>query len=437
MKKILLIIFISLIFNLNLFSQIWTEQVSGVTTQLTSVSVIDYNNAWICGYSGVVLRTTNAGINWLNVSTGIPNTVSLINVFGVSDQVALVAGYTGSNTWVWRTSNAGANWTQVFTQAGFINAVWMSSASNGIMEGDPVGGRWTLFKTTNGGVSWDSSGMYLPQAATETGFNNSFLWLPPRIWFGTNNSRIYYSSNNGLTWSAKSTGTEINSYAIFFYSNGNPSGVAGGATLLQSNDTGYTWSAFTSLGTGNFGGFTGYFIPVENNMWIQQLKYVRSSNIVYSAFSPGGWIAEYTAPAGTYRHISMNRQNWGGIGMTYAVRNNGGITRCTCPVSGLTRTSEEVPDNFVLNQNFPNPFNPATNIPFELPYRSVLKIAIYNSAGQLIEELYNGNLGEGKYNITWDGSKYSSGIYFYTMIVTKSALINQKYVETKKMVMIK
>ena len=111
---------------ISLFSQpqYWSEQTSGVTVQLTSVSP-NNNDVWICGYSGTVLRTTNAGTNWLNVSGGgIPNTVSLINIWGIDANTAVVAGYLGSDTWVWRTSNAGVNWVQVFTQPnGFINGI--------------------------------------------------------------------------------------------------------------------------------------------------------------------------------------------------------------------------------------------------------------------------------------------------------------------------
>ena len=41
------------------------------------------------------------------------------------------------------------------------------------MEGDPVGGRWSLWKTINGGINWDSTGMFVPQNGTEAGWSNS------------------------------------------------------------------------------------------------------------------------------------------------------------------------------------------------------------------------------------------------------------------------
>ncbi|MCI0715415.1 MAG: YCF48-related protein [Chlorobi bacterium] len=140
MKKINIFLLLFLCFGVT-FAQPWTEQVSGVTTQLTSISVIDNLNGWICGYSGVVLRTTNRGTNWLNVSgNGIPATIQLINIFGISQTTALTAGYIGSNTWVYSTTNAGANWVQVFTQiGGFINAVHIGLDGTGLMMATPSG----------------------------------------------------------------------------------------------------------------------------------------------------------------------------------------------------------------------------------------------------------------------------------------------------------
>jgi photosystem II stability/assembly factor-like uncharacterized protein len=410
--------------------QFWHEQVSGTTAQLTSVSAVDHQVVWVCGYTGVVLRTTNSGVNWLNVSGGgIPNTVSLINVWGISATSAIVAGYQSTNTWVWKTTNAGVNWVQVFTQPnGFINVVVMKDGfpNQGIMQGDPVGGRWSLWKTTSTGTNWDSTGMYLPQSGTETGYNNSICYAGSKIWFGTNNTQIYYSNNDGATWVSRSTSPELNSYAILFSSQWNPSGVLGGATLMQSSDSGATWSTLTSLGTGNFGGFASLPVPV-NAMFLDQIWYVRSSTSIYHSWSGGqGWFVEYTAPAGNYRHISKAR------GGTYiwAVRNNGGITRCTCFVSGISQISADVPETYSLKQNFPNPFNPQTNIDFDLPKRQNVKLNVYNINGELVTQLANNEFGAGSYRISWDASQYSSGVYFYS-------LITDGYVQTKRMVLIK
>ncbi|MCF6270537.1 MAG: tandem-95 repeat protein [Melioribacteraceae bacterium] len=74
--------------------------------------------------------------------------------------------------------------------------------------------------------------------------------------------------------------------------------------------------------------------------------------------------------------------------------------------------SEEIPDEFVLLQNYPNPYNPTTNIRFGLPENSDVQLIIYNSLGELVKELVNQNMNSGFYEITWDASNLPSGIYF-------------------------
>jgi hypothetical protein len=412
--------------------QWWGEQTSGVTVTLKCVSACDNSNVWICGYSGTVLRTTNGGVNWQNVSgNGIPNTVSLVNIWGIDLNNAIVAGYTGSNTWVWKTTNSGANWVQIFTETnGFIDAIAFKQAfpAQGIMVGDPVGGRWSLWKTTNYGTNWDSAGMYVPQAGTEAGWNNSICYMGSRIWFGTNNTRIYYSYNDGVNWTWYSTSPEANSYVILFGSSFNPSGILGGATLMKSDDTGHTWTNLASIGTGSFGGFASLPVPVNSFPYLEQLYYIRTSdnNIYHSGYGGMGWFAEYTAPANNYTHMTGSRNGQ----HLWAIRFGGGITRCTCMVSGINKISENIPSAYSLKQNFPNPFNPQTSIDFDIPKRTHVKLNIYDITGKYVTTLVDYEYGSGSYRISWDASSLSSGVYFYSLQTTE-------YTMTKRMILLK
>ncbi len=80
----------------------------------------------------------------------------------------------------------------------------------------------------------------------------------------------------------------------------------------------------------------------------------------------------------------------------------------------LDRT-DGLPENFRLDQNFPNPFNPTTSISFALPSRSDVTLRLFNVLGQKIATLVNGSLSGGEYVITLDGSNLASGVYFYRM----------------------
>ncbi len=102
---------------------------------------------------------------------------------------------------------------------------------------------------------------------------------------------------------------------------------------------------------------------------------------------------------------------------------------------GVQPISSSIPKNFYLYQNYPNPFNPTTKIKFSLPNPSEggeqdVRLIIYDVLGNEIATLVNQRFKPGTFEVEWDGSNYSSGIYFYK-------LQTADYTETKRMVLIK
>ena len=76
--------------------------------------------------------------------------------------------------------------------------------------------------------------------------------------------------------------------------------------------------------------------------------------------------------------------------------------------------------SFMLNQNFPNPFNPDTNISFSLTEADKVEIVIYNPKGQKVRTLVDGNYSAGEHVVNWNGKSdeqkpATSGVYFYRM----------------------
>ena len=65
-----------------------------------------------------------------------------------------------------------------------------------------------------------------------------------------------------------------------------------------------------------------------------------------------------------------------------------------------------------MNQNYPNPFNPSTIISYSLPQASYVKLIVYNAIGQPVRTLENGFKNSGTYDVTFNASELSSGIYF-------------------------
>lgn len=102
---------------------------------------------------------------------------------------------------------------------------------------------------------------------------------------------------------------------------------------------------------------------------------------------------------------------------------------------------EEIPDgqnpsSFRLYKNYPNPFNPATNIIFSLPEQSDVVINVYNQIGELVTELVNENMQNGSYSVTFDAADLPSGIYYYQMTATANDG-QGSFSKTEKMVLLK
>jgi hypothetical protein len=426
-KIIIYLLIIVLVFlNHKVYSQGF-ELNSGVTVQLNSsspcmINPYPYANAWACGINGTVIKSANYPNNWLNVSgNGLPNNINMTNICGVDSSIAFVTGALNSNTWIWKTTNAGQNWYQVFNQSyGKINAIWMKNYLQGFMQGNPVGGRWSLWKTTNGGDNWDSAGLYLPQSGNETGWANSlcmfyFLNYPNpdsnNIWFGTNNYRIYYTSNYGQNWSVQSTAPEQNTLCLAVQFG---QLYAGGSTyLLHSSNYGYNWQTDSIGGNGPVCGISAYM----------GVFLVARENKIYSKDYQGNWALYYTSPSGNYCYIDNK------IPFHFAVRTNGGITLFAY-YEEVQKLSSEIPNYYSLSQNYPNPFNPKSKIKFDIAKSGDVKLIIYDVLGREVATLVNERLKAGTYEAEWDASSYSSGVYFYK-------LITEGYTETRKMVLVK
>jgi len=424
MKKFVLFI-ITLVIYSNSFSQ-WSEQTSGVTTALRSVSATSSSNvAWICGASGVVLKTTNTGATWINVSSGIPSTNTLICISAVDANLAVVVGYSSSTTNMYRTSNGGANWSLVLTETGFYDAVRMVNATTGFMVGDPVANRWSLWKTTNGGVNWDSTGLYLPVVhPAEAGWNNAMSVVYPNIWIGTNDTVVIHSSNFGTSWSRYKTPGEVNGYSLCFDWTEAPFGLlAGSVAMLQTSNNGMNWSSVTMLGTGNVVGITFTTLPLDN--FVSPAWYVRTSTSIYYSVNGSIWTTEYTAPAGNFNAISQAKPGMG----VWAVRSNGGISFHTI-IADVKQTSGVVPEKYSLSQNYPNPFNPTTNIKFQIANSKFVTLKVYDNLGKEVRVLIERELKAGFYETNFDAENLPSGVYFYK-------LTSEGFSDVKKMVIIK
>jgi N-acetylmuramoyl-L-alanine amidase len=99
--------------------------------------------------------------------------------------------------------------------------------------------------------------------------------------------------------------------------------------------------------------------------------------------------------------------------------------------------NNEIPSQFILEQNYPNPFNPSTNIRYSIPVEThrdaslqMVTLKVYDILGNEIAALINEQQSAGNYEVNFDASKLSSGVYFYT-------LITDNFKQSKKMILLR
>ncbi len=91
---------------------------------------------------------------------------------------------------------------------------------------------------------------------------------------------------------------------------------------------------------------------------------------------------------------------------------------------------EKLPEHFFLSQNFPNPFNPATNINFTLTTQERVQLDVYNTIGERVVRLVDGDFVAGTHNIYFDASDLAGGVYLYRLVAGYK-------VESRKMILLK
>jgi hypothetical protein len=83
--------------------------------------------------------------------------------------------------------------------------------------------------------------------------------------------------------------------------------------------------------------------------------------------------------------------------------------------NAIAYNASDNPQSAQLYQNFPNPFNPSTNIQFRIPRSAFVRIQVFNLLGQLVETLLTGTLGPGDHLVTWDSRDRPTGVYICTL----------------------
>ena len=358
---------------------------------LNRINFVDNNTGFICGGGANYLgKTINGGINWQQIIT--PNGLQLIDMHILNaDTLWIMDEAIGSH--IYLTTNSGVNWTLQYTNLSVLEKLYFYNYRIGFTCTSSK-----LYKTTDSGFNWN-------EIIGERGFRDIYFIDSLTGWKSNSDTSpsdtsVSKTSNGGLNWLRQHipSGGDLSIFnSMRDLSKVSSDTILGTGGSIQVGFNDYRGIIYT---TTNGGGNWLFQIP-DTSFGIPGYQYIDFINI------KTGWV--YSTPTGIHT-------------------TNGGDTTLILPVKQI---NSEVPTKYELHQNYPNPFNPVTNLGFRIAGIGLVTLKIFDITGKETLILTNEELSAGEYKAEWNASGFSSGIYFYSLIV------DGKLIDTKKMVLLK
>lgn len=403
----------------------WYQQTLPVNDFVNDIFFIDSSNGWVITQgrttppdTGHIMRTTNGGTNW-NVQYSVTRDFNSMQMLDIN--TGYVGGGSGNGTrFVYKTTNGGANWNQILgstgTGAKVLDMFFINTDTGWICDDNAFDG--ALLKTTNGGSSWTV------QLTTSNRPRSVFFVNRDTGWVGTaeTNGRLLRTTNGGINWNLQFTSNgPVES--VFFLTKDKGwirGGMAGGNGVAYTTNSGLNW-------INSAGDVAGFDIKFIND----SIGYTGRQSFRIAKSKDGGKTWGYQdVPIGNAMSVAIipndTTKVWaGGSGLIKTTDGGGPLI-----YSAINILSTEVPSEFSLFQNFPNPFNPVTNIKYEIKETSNVKIIVYDIQGKEIAVIVNQRQNAGTYLADWNAEGFASGVYFYRIETAG-------FTDTNKMVLIK
>ncbi len=180
------------------------------------------------------------------------------------------------------------------------------------------------------------------------------------------------------------------------------------------------------------GDLIGYKVVLDGDLAMLDVPATDGISVSLSSAEVADMLGEYQSLTGTWKVVASD-----------GLESIESDTRTLTIVTGaLSAFDEVIPKDFALMGNYPNPFNPETQIRIEMPVRAELTIVISDILGREINRLGNQVYSSGIHGLSWDGKSFSgnqvpSGIYFYEVIANDLSSGKNLFRASNKMVLMK
>jgi len=318
--------------------------------------------AYICGYSGTsskIIKTANAGGVWINLDNAVFQGVTFYSINFPTATTGWVVG-TGGN--IFKTTDGGTSWnSQTSNTSASLQSVVFSDEDHGVA----VGNSGVIIKTTNGGTTWTRSTDVTDQPLMSTLLLNEYTTIAVG-----QGGVILKSYNAPLP-------VELTSFTAA-YRNGT-------VTL--------NWETKTEI--------DNYGFEIE-----------RKSSV--SGWQKIGFVeGHFTTNSPKYYNFTDRPTGTGKIQYRLKQIDNDG----TFEYSHIAEVFVgKMPNGYLLEQNYPNPFNPSTTIGFTTQTTGFVKLVVYNPLGETVKVLFSDIAEAGRYyKLEFDATGLTSGVYFYQL----------------------
>lgn len=407
MKLIALMVFVFMLNSPGNYCQ-WEHIATIGNNDLKAVKFFNEHTGIVAGQGGI-WRSTNGGVNWLQVLSG-----QNLNALSFPDNNI---GYSvGDSGKIYKSTNGGLNWNQI----GFgvtskkLNTVSFPLANTGWIMGESG----KILYTFNGGNS------FIPQTSNDTLNDINYLQMinsSTGYFCGSSTSETFgFSPNGGINWlyTLNVPGNILNSVSHIPTSTSSILAVGTNGRIRKTTTNGTIWTIVTSPVNISLNHIL--FIDI-NTGYI-----VGNSGVILKTTSNGlNWVIDAVVTTSNFKSIYFINPT-----IAWIVGSNGVVVRTGIPV-GIVQNGNAASKEFRLYQNYPNPFNPSTSISFELTKNSFVKLTVYDPLGNEIKRLIDNETGIGKHQVYFYGDNLSSGVYLYKLEA------NNEFTEYKKMILIK
>ncbi len=389
-------------------------------------------------YGSGIYQSSDNGDSWTATARGLPyasvQTVAMISA-GPGD-ARILAGTNGGG--IFLSSDFGARW--VDASAGLTNKQITSFAASGDGARIFAGSVWDgAFLSTDNGTSWIRMG----QDPTEP-LINALVELPgpggSSNLYSATTEGVFRSSNDGANWvPAGLPGQDVDALAIVSNGTGEKrlvAGLDGGRGVFLTTDSATTWMPSSTSITD---GAIDVFAAAGSDLFAGTIGGVLETGPV------PGKVFHSTDGGANWKPISEGlvdtdiRALAVGAPYLFAGTSTGGVWRRPLSemLTSVENTRTNVSTRFTLYQNYPNPFNPTTTIEYTVRGArdqglgvSEVRMVIFDMLGRNVAELVNARQLPGTYAVKFDGSRLSSGVYFYRLTVgsystTKAMLLER------------